>query len=244
MRPIKLLALISVSAAAIVASVGAATANAGIHEAIGYCLKGETLLCAPANLVTIPAGGFIILLLEAKNSTLENNALFSTPEKCGVLKLGLLTNELMNNPIAFKIVEDTHTECSGPCKKIKSSASETTPAKGTLSMSTVGGSEWNPKAEEGSVLLSECTFGVECEYGVPAGGITLNGSNGAEGAIVKANKINLTLKKGSEFTCGATVAMTSEYKATGVDLQNAAKEIVAKHGKFWFTLLGEVDRTH
>jgi hypothetical protein len=239
----KMLGLAAVAATAAMAFIGASTASAGIHEAIGFCLKNEPLLCASANLVTQPVGGGVIFLAESKKAELKNNGLFSTPEVCHST-VGVLTNELMNNPIVGNVTSLIFDECTGPCKKAKSSASESTPFKGTLSMATVGGSEWTLKAEEGSALLSECTFGVECEYGVPATGATLVGTNSAEGGVVKANGVALTLKKGSEFTCGSSGTWTAEYKATDTDLENSKKEITKKDGKWWFTLLGEVDKTH
>jgi hypothetical protein len=233
---IKMLGLAAVAATAAMAFLGAASASAGIHESIGFCLKNETLLCAPANLVTVPAGGSILLLAESKKAELTNNGAFATPEVCKS-NTAVETKEVMNNPIAGKVVELTFTECTGPCTKAEAKG---LPWSGELKMPVVNGAEDELIAKEGKALLSGCTFGVSCEFGVPAGkSITLKGTDGAEGAIFNAAGISLSLITGNEFLCGNTGKWTAEYKATGVDLKNAAGEIVTKHGKWWLTLLGE-----
>jgi hypothetical protein len=221
------------------AFLSAGTAKAGIHESIGFCLKNETLLCAPANLVALPAGGGLVLSAEAKNAEFTNAGTFASPEKC-TSKTGLETKEVMNNPIAGKVVELAFTECKGPCKNVVS-MNLSWPVE--LKMTIVSGTEDNLiiKEAKASVLFSNCTFGVSCEFGIQMGkSITLTGVDNAEGAIFKASSVPLPwIAMGSEFLCGNTVTWTAEYKATGVDLKNAAGEIVTKHGKWWLTLLGE-----
>ncbi len=241
MKLLKMLGLSMVAACALMAFVGAGTASAGIHESIGFCSANEPLLCATANLYSVPAGGSLRLLAEAKNATLSNNAFFKTAETCGVSKTAVLVSEVMNNPIPGKITELTFTGCTGPCT---TATAQGLPWKGNLSMSEVGGTKYSLLAEEGKVLLSGCTFGTQCEYGVPAGGLTLVGENTAEGGVVKANGVAVTYKGGSgEFVCGSTGTWTASYAATETDLLDGSGNVTAKHGKWWFTLLGTTNAT-
>jgi hypothetical protein len=219
------------AAIAAMAIVGASAASAGIHESIGFCQENKPLLCT--NTFGVPTGGATVFLAEAKNATLKNNAFFSTAETCEVSKTAVSTKETMNKPLPGEVTELTFTGCSGPCT---TATAKGLPWKGELSMS--GESTWALLAKEGKVLLSGCTFGTSCEYGVPAGGLTLTGEDEAAGGVVKANGVSVAYKAGSgEFVCGSTGTWTAAYKATETDLVDSAGK-VTKDGKWWFTLLG------
>jgi hypothetical protein len=94
---------------------------------------------------------------------------------------------------------------------------------------------WHLFTKEGGALLSGCPGGVKCEYGAPAGGVTLKGSNEAGGANVKAAGVTLAYKSGSgEGLCGSTGTWTAEYKAGALELVNSSGGTVGTHTSWWF----------
>src|SRR5262245_2278541 len=118
MRFVKMFGLAAIAAVAAMAIVGAATASAGIHESIGFCLQNEGLLCQTANLIDPPAGGKLLILAEALNPTLHNNAFFETSEKCEKSSVDVSVTETMNNPIQGSVNALSFTNCE-PCKKVE-----------------------------------------------------------------------------------------------------------------------------
>jgi hypothetical protein len=230
---VKTLGLALVAVCATTAFLGAGTASA--HPFLGFCKVNEPLLCV--NKYTIPENGAAVFLAESKNATLSNNAFFKTAETCEVSKTAVEAKEEMKNPISGNITELTFTGCSGPCT---TATAQGLPWKGKLSMAEEGGTKYSLTAEEGKVLLSGCTFGTKCEYGVPAGGLTLVGENTAEGGVVNANGVTVAYKGGSgEFVCGSSGTWTASYKALkGVHLIDETGAETLHESKWWFTLLG------
>jgi len=246
-RLIKMLGLAVVAAIASMAVVGIGTASAGVHESIGFCLQNEGLLCAPANLIDPPEGGLLLILAHAELAELKNNAFFSTPEKCksdtGISVKGKTALHpewgTMHNPILGEVVELTFTECSGPCKKAEAQG---LPWKGKLQMSSPTGT-WDLVSEEGGALLSECTFGTSCKYGVPTGGtVTLKGEDTLSGAVTKAEGVELKYQGGSgEGVCGSKGTWTASYAARPIHLKNSSGGDIGLHEHWWYTLLGNVN---
>lgn len=235
MRFIKMFGLAAMAAVAAMAIVGAATASAGIHESIGFCLQNEGLLCQAANIIDPPAGGKLLILAEALNPTLHNNAFFETSEKCEKSSVDVSATETMNNPINGSVNALSFTNCE-PCKKVEAKGLPW--ANGELKMASTTG-PWELHSNEGGALLSECTLGAECEYGVPATGVTLKGENEVAGANVKAVNVSLKYKAGSgEFLCGSTGTWNAQYKATAIHLINSSGGDIGLHSPWWFTLLG------
>jgi hypothetical protein len=237
MRLIKTLGAAAIAAMAMMAIVGAGTASAAPHELIGFCKQNEGLLCSAANIINPPTGGSLLILAHSELAELKNSGFFSTPEKCKS-DTGVSVKETDKKVIPGEVKELTFTECAGPCKKAESKG---LPWKGELKMSSVTGT-WDLFTKEGGALLTECTFGTKCEYGTdPVNGTTLNGSNTASGAVIKATNVTLKYKSGSgEFVCGSTGTWNAEYKATSIHLKNSSGADVGLHEPWWFTLLGEV----
>ncbi len=214
-----MLGLAMVAACAVTAFVGASTASAGIHESLGFCKANESLLCAAGNLL---AAG--TLKAHSAKAELKNNAFFSTPENCES-DVSVAAAAVMKNPIKGTIPVGgmTFSNCTGPCT---TATATNLPWEGELRMMGVGGSTYELITKKGGAFLKGCTFGTECEYGVPAAGITLSGENTAEGGTIKANGVSLEYKNGSgTFVCGSTGTWTATYTASPVK-------------SWYFTLLG------
>jgi hypothetical protein len=208
------------AACAVIALVGSATASAGIHESIGFCKANEGLLCAAGNLL---AGG--ALKVHAAQSELRNNASFSTSLICES-DMSVTAAAIMKSPIKGTIPSPsgvTFTNCTGNCT---TATATNLPWEVELKMTTPGGTAYELFTKKGGALLSGCTFGATCEYGVPAAGITLKGENVAEGGQIKAVGISLEYKSGSgSFICGSSATWTAT--------------CTASPAKSWyFTLLG------
>ena len=220
MRLIKMLGLSMVAACAVMAFIGAGTASAAEHESIGFCKANEGLLCAAGNLLT--AG---TLKAHSASAELKNNAFFSTAEKCES-DVSVAAGEVMNNPIKGTVTSLTFTKCSGPCT---TATATNLPWEGQLSMATPLGSTYTLSTKKGGAVLKGCTFGTECEYGVPAAGVSLTGENSAAGGVFKAVNVSLEYKSGSgSFVCGSTGTWNATYTASPE--------------KSWFlTLLGKVN---
>jgi hypothetical protein len=207
------------------------------HELIGFCKANEPVLCAPGNLINPPAGGYVLFLALAKEAVLSNNAAFKTePEKCHS-KVATKVTEVDKTIIPGSTTEASFTECKGPCKKAESKG---LPWSGSLTMETPLGSVWSLKTTEGKALLSECAFGVSCEYGANAEHpVLLKGTNTATGASLTAENVELALLSGGTFTCGSTGTWNALYEATEAHLFNSEGKLVESHEPWWFTLLGE-----
>ncbi len=206
MKFIKMLGLAMVAACAVTAFVGASTASAVPHSEIGFCKANEGLLCAAGNLL-----GAGTLKAHSAKAELKNNAFFSTAETCES-DVTLTAAAVDKNPIKGTVTALTFTNCTGPCTTAKAT---NLPWEGELKMATVGGTTYELFTKKGGALLSGCTFGTTCEYGVPAAGTTLTGENSAEGGVFKAAGVSLDYKSGSgSFVCGSTGTWTATYTAS------------------------------
>lgn len=217
-KTIKMLGLAVVAVGAMSAFLGAGTASA--HHLIGFCKANEPLLCEAGNLL-----GASTLKAHSGKAELKNNAFFSSPEVCES-DVSVTASAVDANPIKGTIPKGglTFTNCSGPC----TSATPTNlPWEGELSMSVEGGTGYTLSTKKGGAVLTGCTFGTTCEYGVPSGGsVSLTGENSTEGGVFKANAVSLEYKSGSgSFVCGSTGTWTATYSAS------PAKS-------WWLTLLG------
>jgi hypothetical protein len=235
-------------ATAMLASLAvAAPAEAAKDESIGFCSANQAL-CEPAKVVDPPANGFLVILGLSENVEFANNAFFSTPVKCKMSELSLKLKGTMNNPIPVEVSSAdgppneglAFKECTGPCKKVEAVSLPFTKAK--LQMTSTTGT-WDLSIEEGKVLLTECTFGIWCEYGFTATSGSVKGSNAAPGAVLKA-AVELKYKGGNEVACGAVLTWSAEYAATSIHLRDQIGGDLGLHTPWWFTLLGEVDATH
>jgi hypothetical protein len=228
-----MLGVAMVTAVAAMAFVGAGTASAVDH--LGYCAASETL-CAAQNLYVTPAGGRILALALSTNAELKNNAFFKTAEKCAMSTSETETLDEKANPLKGSVVGLSFTECTGPCKKVESKG---LPWEGQIEMTEEMG-DWVLKTSKGGALLSECTFGTKCEYGVPVSNpVDLLGSNTSEeGAQFKAEEEELEYKSGSgSGICGSTGTWTATYTATQLHLRNAFNVDVGLHSPWYNTLL-------
>lgn len=238
MRLIKMLGLAMVAPIAAMAFIGAGTASAADPNP-WFCSANEAMLCSEANLLVPPTGGYLLLLAHSENAELTNNAFFKTPEKCKSDAANkALGEKAMTNPMAGELTELTFTVCTGPCTTVKAGG---LPWKAELKMEKEGAGEpWQLASKEGSARLTGCTFKTECEYGVPAGGsVTLKGTNGTEGAVLKAEGVTLEYKAGSgQFTCGPSGTWNAEYKAGTVHIKNADNTDRSLYTTWYLTLLG------
>jgi hypothetical protein len=232
-RLIRMLGLAMVAVIASMAFIAASSASAA--HVLGFCLKFENL-CAKANVIDPPAGGSVLYLASSTNATLENNAFFKTAEKCASSNTAVKVTEKDLLPLKGEVTELTFTSCTGPCKKVESKGLPW--KKGSLNMTELEG-DWVLTSEEGGALLSECTFGTKCEYGVPvANPVDLLGKNVAAGAEFKAEKEELEYKSGSgSGICGSTGTWTATYNATSAHLKNSTNEDIGLHSPWWLTLL-------
>jgi hypothetical protein len=212
---------------AMVASIAAMAFSASSAMAVeehvqGFC-KVKEALCKKENALT--ASSVTKVLAHSNLAELKNNSFFSTPEKCkSDTTVGV---EDMKNPMPGKVEVLTFTECSGPCKKAEAKG---LPWSGEVVMTELTVDMLTQVAKEGKALLSECTFGTKCEYGVPTGGsVELLG----EGNLVKAEAEPLEYKSGSgEGICGSVGTWTATYEIQTCDLADGNK-----HTPCYLTLL-------
>jgi len=200
LRLLKILGPALIAAIAAMAFVGASSASAA--HTIGFCLANEAL-CSKANGIE----GKVTVLAHSPKAVLKNNGFFSTPEEC--LSTTTVEAESMKSPMPGSVTALAFTSCSGPCSKAESKG---LPWTGEVTMESLEGGDYKQTTKEGKALLSGCTFGAQCEYGVPAGGsVSLLG----EGMTVKAVNVKLQYKGGSgEFVCGSEGTWNAEYLIT------------------------------
>jgi hypothetical protein len=218
--------------------IGVTVVAAAPHELIGFCLKSESSLCSSASLINPPSGGSLLVLTLTKEDIFQNKSLLGTPEVCHG-KTGIKVTETDKKVISASVEEQVYTECTGPCSTVTAVG---LPWTGEIRMTTVLAAEtYEMFLTQFHVVLSGCTFGVKCEFGVPTGGgLTLKGGNGASGAFLKAEKAVLAYQSGSgEFICGATAERTAKCDADSIHLRDSKGVDVGLHEGWWFTLLGE-----
>jgi hypothetical protein len=241
MRSIRMFGLAAVAAIASMAFVGATAAHAeeNPHPYLGFCLQNEGLLCNVTNVINPEPGGWLLVLAHANKAELKNTGFFKTPEVCESDTGVKVSSGLMEEKEKLKgeITELTFSNCSGPCT---TATAVGLPWKnGELKMESAT-SDLKLISTEGGALLSGCTFGTKCEYGVPTGGnVTLLGENTLSGGVLRAEGVTLKYKSGSgEFVCGPTGTWTAEYVAKNIHLKNSKNEDKGLHAPWWFTLLG------
>jgi hypothetical protein len=190
MKFIKMALLAATAAVAAMAFIGASSASA-TPTWMTFCKTPELLNCATANRVTHPLLGKIRALagkgfflsafkIECASGEGESNSIES--QQNGAIKGSLQT-------LTFK-------ECTGGCTTV----TVRTPQAVELNMEneTAG---WRLKANNGKVLFSGCTFGVECEF---EGNLNFEVQMDATGAFVEPKGTSFNLIKGSAFLCGST----------------------------------------
>lgn len=189
--------------------------TASEEHVIGFCLEAE-LLCEKSNGLS----GEVKLLAHTNLAELTNSSLFNTPEKCK--SDARVETEGMKSPLTGNVTKLLFTECSGPCSSAEStnlpwSEEVAMPAK------WLGEDMYLQTMKEGAVLFSECTLGVECEYGVPfAGSVSLLG----EGNAFEAQGVELEYKNGSGAgVCGSTLEWTATYTINACDLADESQHI-------------------
>jgi hypothetical protein len=212
-----MLGLAMVASIAAMAFIGASSAMA--VDVIGFCKK-QAVLCPEADRLS----GVTKVLAHSNLAELKNNSFFSTPEKCkSDTNVGVTD---MKNPMPGKVEVLTFNECSGPCKKATALG---LPWSGEVVMEKEMEDMYTQVAKEGKALLSECTFGTKCEYGVPAGGsVELLG----EANLVKAEAEPLEYQGGSgSGICGSVGTWTATYEITACHLTSG------EHKPCYLTLL-------
>ncbi len=218
----KLISLAALAAIVATALVGASAAQADTHV-IGLCLKAESL-CTGSGL-----SGVVKVKAHANKAELKNTGFFKTTEVCE--SDTTVEAEGMKSPMTGSVTALTFTNCTGPCTKAES---KNLPWTGEVTMPA----EWLEvdmylqTTTKGGARLSGCTFGTECEYGVPTGkSVSLLGA----GNTVKAEGVTLEYKSGSgAFVCGSSGTWTATYTIETCELANGTK-----HTPCYLTLLPE-----
>jgi hypothetical protein len=221
-----MLGLATAAPIAVMAFIGVSSAMA-VADNMGFCAE-KAILCPEGKRLM---GGVVKVLAHSNLNELKNNSFFSTAEKCTSDNTieGLTVGEKLDgkNPMKGRVSALTFTECSGPCKKVEAKG---LPWGGEVTMTSEMEDMYTQTAKEGQALLSECTFGTKCEYGVPAAEpVTLLG----EGNLIKAEAEKLEYKSGSgEGVCGSIGTWTATLEIRKCHLADGGVD-----EKCYFTLL-------
>jgi hypothetical protein len=217
--------LVMVAAVAVMAFAATAAMATEQDPFIGLCKKNEPLLCLSGNQFHVPTGGSIDVLTEAKNPILQG----TLTEKCEKSLSTFTTSEEHKKVLNGQVSNLTFTGSCSPCSTVKV-------LNLPYTANLAGSGEDYVLTSSGAAELTGCTFGVTCKF--EGTGVTLLGSDTAEGAEFKAEAEELKQTGGNAFFCGSVGKWTANYKVIGIDLLNAEKKLIEEHkGPAWIYLL-------
>jgi hypothetical protein len=204
--------------------LGAGSAAAVVHPAIVTCKQNEPILCSEENQVSLPKGGWGLLLGEAKNIRIEGTLAL----ECASGKVVAKFSELHTNPIKAEITSLTFNECK-PCTTVTSVG---LPYAASLSMESEEGDYLVTMS--GSKKLSGCPFGVTCKFGAK---LELLVKNTESGIVLYAEKELFKLEEGSKIICGETGSWTGEYSTGEGHVVNSEGKVIETFTKGWLSLV-------